>query len=396
MSKISDYSRIFDLNNAQLNELNGFCKTHGYAGDENIANVILEDSVVLSSLNLNKNDIYNNHINMCLKLNKTNEFNRYTTFDTNNPIINNLVDSAPTELLHEWSCIDTIVNEIKLNGQHLLILSMHWSEKEYCPIDRYFHKLDRYAPKYHDKLESLDTVYSDSPEEMDLPNTTNSDQLYGNKDYFILNLNNDMSIWVPELVPKQVGKYGFFQGLKSKYRVDPLKYIKVFGIKGHIEILPTTKVKRWLFADFINGKIKGVKDKCEHEFYVAYLFNGGKSMCLRFRNSDFFDSMQSCYINVFNVNMIVGPKQKCSKWMEFSLITDLQLVKDGASDEIRIIRDREELVHIARGKIIIQDIAKDIDPIECLGRCVDKAFDKIDNVVDSIDKYIMGSSGNED
>jgi len=66
----------------------------------------------------------------------------------------------------------------------------------------------------------------------------------GGCDWFVTK-NNEM-IWIPDLLPKQIGMWGFFQSQSSEYRLDPEKYIKFFNLNGLVKPLTIDKNKKMI------------------------------------------------------------------------------------------------------------------------------------------------------
>jgi hypothetical protein len=88
-----------------------------------------------------------------------------------------------------------------MNNNDYRITCITWSKSEICPIECF----------YSDEDHSFERGY---------------------KDWLISNITTGDKIWIPDLVPFQVGMFGFFQGLESKYRVDPEKYMNVMGLNN--------------------------------------------------------------------------------------------------------------------------------------------------------------------
>jgi len=176
--------------------------------DEGIIERIKIDKLILDKYGLIKMDIYNNHYNMA------NTF-RYlgtnrTKTELHQPKFNNLL---PEKFGDHWSMWVYGTYDIELNGGKYRVSMMTWGGAEQCPIEKLF--TDEY--KGYER---------------------------GDRDWFIENLETKELLWVPDLLPYQVGMWGFFQSPSSPYRLDPKKYIKFFNLdkmKGKVKMIDIDK-----------------------------------------------------------------------------------------------------------------------------------------------------------
>jgi len=329
-----NYPDILSLNYQDIKCLEQCCRKQKHLGNENICEIIQQDSAILSSLNINRMDLYNTHLNMILKLCKTNYYKLFTTFETDNKQINELIDNAPDELLN-WSCSGTVCNQIDINDQTLLIYCFMWSKSETCPIEKYFNK---------------HSVLNDA----------------GNKDFFIVNINNNKSIWVPDLVMRQIGLFGFFQGELSKYRIDPLQYIEVMGITNKltpIKPIITTTSHKWLNRGIITGKIKNVSKRLQSNSYKAYMYGSDNKICVKFIDTEWVKKMDSEFIDVFGIPLMVSTINILHKWYSYENTYGTYLDVGDCTMEINNISVKEKLIHNERGKIILNELMDKLDPI---------------------------------
>ncbi len=149
--------------------------------DEGLLERIRTDLTVLEQYGLNKQDIYNNHRNMYM-------------------------------VSHTYGKKVQTGKTIKLNGQNLKIRVVVWKGAEQCPIRTFFNK-GYYAG--------------------------------GDRDWYVTNIDTGKTIRVGNLLPTQANMFGFFQSPSSDYRLDPKEYIEIFGITGHIDLLPTITKRKW-------------------------------------------------------------------------------------------------------------------------------------------------------
>lgn len=71
---------------------------------------------------------------------------------------------------------------------------------------------------------------------------------YGDRCWFITNVETEENLWFSDLLPVQCGQWGFFHSPSSEYRLNPDKYIKFFNISDSSPILelPTKNVHMWI------------------------------------------------------------------------------------------------------------------------------------------------------
>lgn len=107
--------------------------------------------------------------------------------------------------------IPSMFNEFKLNGQRLAIFCIQWRGYHKCPIGT------RFLKNYHHDGR-------------------------GSRDWYVINMDNNKSMWIPDLIPYQVGLFGYFQDKESIYRLDLEKYFKVMGDLGSVAPLKEIEI----------------------------------------------------------------------------------------------------------------------------------------------------------
>lgn len=90
------------------------------------------------------------------------------------------------------------------------------------------------------------------------------------------NLNNNKKIWIPDLVPVQIGMFGFSQ--TSEYKVCIKDYVEVMGLslRGPINQIQTIKEKIWDLQSShwtFNPKYYKIVDNENNDSYSAQSFH---------------------------------------------------------------------------------------------------------------------------
>ena len=323
------YPQLSTINNDELLKIQKKCRGKGHLDfDENLLDRINEDLFFLQSKGIKKEDIYKNHRNMYLKYNKTNKYNAFTTDNHGDHHIE-LVDNLPENFGNDWSGNGLTTNEIELNGQHLRVSCIVWNGAEECPIEKSF------SNKYHGYER-------------------------GDRDWFITNLDKNINIWIPDLVPAQAGMFGFFQSPSSPYRIDPKKYIEVFNITGEINILETIETYEWglgagSYSDdfmkkfFFDDENTKQIDENEKDIYKAYLFEKyyGKNLenrlCILFKDDEWVKENRDETIIVFNYPLPVSSVFATNGYLEFRQCKIINLKENDESDSINKIKNNEML-----------------------------------------------------
>ena len=218
---LPEYPNLFTLPIDEIKIIEEKCIKCGHL-DKNIT--LLEqislDKKVLDAYNLTKEDIYRNHHNMNLKFNNLDKFDAFTNQNHGDHHVP-LFAVLPPGFGRIWCCNYACTNEIELNDKKLRITLYIWNGAEQCEIEKHF------STQYN----SHEIKYGCYER--------------GDRDWFVTNLRTNDKIWIPDLLPSQVGMFGFFQSHSSAYRLDPEQYIKVFGLKNKVEPLPLIKNIVW-------------------------------------------------------------------------------------------------------------------------------------------------------
>ena len=308
------YPNLFELDSEKLTQIELKCHEKCYLDvTEKLLNRITIDLETLKKYGLTKDDIYTNHRNMYLKFHKVDEFDAYDCSgkqDTTHANI--LFEKLPANFGKDWSGWGKITNEIMLNHQHLRITCMKWGGAEECPIKKSF------TDKYNG--------YS-----------------RGDRDWFVTNLDNSTNIWIPDLLPAQIGMFGFFQSPSSQYRLDPELYIKVMGLISTVSPLKSHKEGYWgnvsgpTSLKFITDtpKIK-IINKILNETYTAYLcdYLNKKTLFIHFNDEQWVKENAKNKIKVFDETFYVGEIFNMNDYTQFKLADDVVLDERDDSDII--------------------------------------------------------------
>jgi hypothetical protein len=203
IEELPSYPNLLQLSLEKIEEISISCvKSKHLEEKESLLDVINETTKLLESKDLIKEDIYINHRNMYLLFNHGlfEELSK-KNFNKHKERCNKLFK---THLKGKnWTLQEFKTKNIIINGQYLIITCITWGGAEECPIEKYFD-----AKKYH----GYDR---------------------GGMDWFVTNLDRRIDIWIPDLLPAQVGMFGFCQGRNSKFRLDLHKYIDIMNMKSH-------------------------------------------------------------------------------------------------------------------------------------------------------------------
>lgn len=212
------YPDLFSLDEEKIREIETLCWKRGHLGEESLLDRIVQDLEQLKKFGLTKEDIYNNHRNMKLTYKylhetwKPNKEEKQKTYDINNILPKNLHK-------RNWCLSGREEKCIMFNGQKLVVFSYGYKGFEQCPI--------------------ATVLLNDSK------------HLRGCWNWIIINYSRDVYVWVPDLLPKQINAFGFFQSPSSLYRFDLERYVKTMGLDLQNYspiprlILPTYKLPIW-------------------------------------------------------------------------------------------------------------------------------------------------------
>lgn len=282
---LPDYPDLFSLDLDKISTIEAKCRKVGHlAVDEGLLDRITKDLELLKIYGLKKTDVYLNHRNMYLKFNKTDQFDAFTCDkDGHGPHANNLFANLPKGFGKGWCLQQKTTNEIELNGQHLRISCFVWGGAEQCAIEKSF--TDEY------------NGYS-----------------RGDRDWFVTNLDLNLNIWIPDLLPAQISMFGFFQSPSSPYRLDPEKYIKILGL-DQLPIIPIKSHKE-VFWGCPSGPMTldrndNIIDEQDTEIYHAICCwsehdKNQKELLIHFKNNQWIKDNKHQRIKIFGMDLDIG------------------------------------------------------------------------------------------
>jgi len=202
---------------------------------ENLNELIKEDIQSLKLRNLSPKDIWMNHTNIYLQMN----FGKGDITKEHFECLENF-KFPPNYGIH-WTSRDTITKHITVNGRNIYSICFIWNGAERCPIESF----------YTQKNFSYER---------------------GDRDYLFIDKDTEDVLFVPDLVPCQGAMFGFYQGKKSPYRLDPIRYINFFRIQNTVERIPFSKIKSWV-PTVMFYKFKPLF-KFSNTDYDIFLYNG--------------------------------------------------------------------------------------------------------------------------
>ena len=158
---------------------------------------------------------------------------------------------------------------------------------------------------------------------------------WGDRDWFFRKHSTNEWLHIGDLLPFQIGNFGFFQGKNSSYRIDPKKLISFFNMKSNMNYEPNcqkyTYWTDWFHSnenEFVNGaeydlvldeNELGYKiyKKSDHEEFMyisnqqhdSIMFDGAelrvsKYLNVRFNNRRQADKYSGHNIDLFEINPI--------------------------------------------------------------------------------------------
>lgn len=193
MSKIIDEREIRDdtkiLRNGLLKKIQVLCRKRGHLSkDENLKSVMNADKLSLESKGYTSQDVFG--VYKLIKAHHEKE-PKYSDFDDG--IVSRLISYNS-----QWVCQNVTISEFVLSETKFISICVVWGGSEKCPFD-----------------------------EIVCPNKYFGYQ-YGDRDWVIQRTSDMEFLSFSDLVPYQANKYGFYQGLKNPYRLDPIKFLDFF------------------------------------------------------------------------------------------------------------------------------------------------------------------------
>ncbi len=280
---LPNYPDLFSLEEKKINEIEKKCCRAGHLDPkESLLERITKDLDILSQHNLNKNDIYVNHRNMNLKFDNVDEFDAYTcNKNEHGSHADNLISDLPSNFGKGWCLRTKITNEIHLNKQQLRITCFVWGGAEQCPIEKSFSK------QYHGYQR-------------------------GDRDWFVTNLNLNLNIWIPDLLPAQISMFGFFQSQSSHYRLDLEKYVKIMGFNQLVPIISIKSHKEtyWRFPSGpfrLNRDVDIIIEEETNIYHAIYNLceydRNKKELQIHFKNNQWIKDNKHQKINIFSLDL---------------------------------------------------------------------------------------------
>ena len=224
----------------------------GHLGDEGLLERISKDMEILKNAGLSKEDTYKNHRNMYMIFNAceenmdNNKINEVLEKTQNMERHDELIKNMAKNFIGAWCCWDRKIRMININNQQIMAWRIIWGGAEECPIEKHFNS------NYHG--------YS-----------------RGDRDWFVYNIDKHEGLWIPDLLPAQVGMWGFCQSPSSVYRLDLEKYLKIFNIIKPVDLLPTKTKYYWCIStwggEFSEDKIYPINDFSDRKNYIAIFGN---------------------------------------------------------------------------------------------------------------------------
>lgn len=231
-------------------------------------------------------------------------------------------DQIPTETDKVDYTYDVLLDNEEVKQIHLQIRKCKYSDDEFCPITKY---LEPHKPRERDN-----TVYK------------------------VKNVDLDEEIKLNDVVMRQIRQYGFFHSPASYYRIDPEKFIRIFGLNFinstySVEPLETKTVIEWgypysRFSDTaVNSKIWSktfiVKNEQETPRYHAFVIttpNDKREQLLISFNSDVADEVNTKEkLKVFGFNLNTEWIIDCNMYYMCKKTTVYKLVDDDVEDEVK-------------------------------------------------------------
>jgi len=253
VENLPTYPDLFsDAIKEQIPTIEEKLRKEGHLGGEGLLKRISKDMDILKNAGLSKEDIYKNHRNMYMIFNECDEnmsndkIAEVLEKTQNVKHYDELIKNMAKNFTREWCCWSRIIQMININNQQIIVWCIIWGGAEECPIEKHFDS------KYHG--------YS-----------------RGDRDWFVYNIDKHEGLWIPDLLPAQVGMWGFCQSPSSAYRLDLEKYLKIFNITKPVDLLPTKMEYYWRIStwggEFSEDKIYPINDFSDRKNYIAIFGN---------------------------------------------------------------------------------------------------------------------------
>jgi hypothetical protein len=251
------YPDLFKLSADKILEIDAKCIEAKHLTEDNFLLEVVNNTLTLLKNNgLVKEDIYTNHQNMFLLFSNggfeaVTNGEHYIHTELNSEICKRY------ELQQQQNFDKKNIVEhakIKINDRILIISRLKWNYVEKCPIETYFYNSNQ--------------------------SVVTPDLSFEHCDWFVSDLERNIHMWIPDLVPYQIGMFGFCQGAGSMYNFDLNMYINIFNLKSNQKLLKHYYGIGWIKENKTTKerndkpfKIKVDKLYDGNKFYSASLFN---------------------------------------------------------------------------------------------------------------------------
>lgn len=310
------------------------CLNKGHLQDgEDLREIIRDCEDILVTHGLTKDDIYQNHRNMYLKFYKLNSYYQHTSIyhgEHFKPLYENKIKKIEG-FGRGWCGWGVTTNEINLNGQHLRITCFKWGGAEQCPLEVVF----------EDKYQGYKR---------------------GDRDWFVTNVDTKETIWIPDLLPAQIGMFGFPQGSTSDYHLHLEHYIRVMGINGRIEPLETYEVFECgypngpLGLDYFEKNydiVKEVKEEGKWHYLLGRQKDSEDGEVELFLHLDNLKEIKNTYTTIDLDGFIVKPSNFLNSrdYSHFKKNKVIKLVEGDDTEEMKKIRSQQAFFMIAQASV---------------------------------------------
>lgn len=293
------YPNLFELNQDKLEEIETKCRKQNHlSSDDKLLEHISNNLLILKNFKLTKEDIYTTHRNMNLKFSKTNKYGAFVCRNEGKDAhMENLFKTLPENFGNGWSLKSNRTNEIELNGQHLRVSCFVWNGAETCPIEKSF--TDKYFGYQR-----------------------------GDRDWFVTNIDSGLDIWVPDLLPAQIGLFCFSQSKNSAYNLDLNKYIQIMGldrVTKQVKLLSSHKEYFWgnpcgpssLDSSYVKDleKVEEINNDTYHT--IRYIIGDDEGMLIHFHDPDWIKENKDTKIQVFGLDFYVANVFNDREYLDF-------------------------------------------------------------------------------
>lgn len=326
----NNYTDILKLDSYSLKEIERVCKDNKYVGKENLTEQLEFDRAVLNSMKVTIKDIITTHKNMVLRLNKTNNYRQFTTQDPHNDNLKKIQSEMDDTLKRNRDYEETVYNQIDMNNSTFQILCETTTNYKVCEISKHF--------------------------------DNSEDAILFDKDYFIYNVRKKTGMWVSDMVMYQIEKYGFFHGVSSSRRIDPIKYIEVMELDmmgtAELPIVPleTFEAFRWRSVGDISGEIHDVSECISNEIYDCYVYQRKTKICIQFKDKNWLQNNRDTLIKIAKVNMMIVDQHQTDIWYDYNIVRDVFVKNEDTTEMNNMITLYDQRIFEKKGKLIFDDI----------------------------------------